>query len=78
MTPFEKAKELFKKYYVEVTYGNSSIYSEMELRVFKIRAKTFALISVYEILNVACDVSDYDVLVTKQYWNEVKQEIENL
>lgn len=41
-------------------------------------ARIAALIAVDEIIEVACDESDYDKSVTKLYWQEVKQEIEEL
>jgi hypothetical protein len=63
MTPKEKAKDLFDKYWeeIEIGYDNS---------------KHCALIAVDEILKVLCtphkNESEY------MYWQEVKQEIEKL
>ena len=75
MTPKEKAKELLKKYtsitLKEVAPGIFLAFDE-EL------CKRFALIAVDEIINIACDVSDYDKSVTKSYWFEFKQQIEKL
>lgn len=64
MTPKEKAKELVDKYINDVY-------------LFKFSAKKCALIAVDEILNaksflIAMPLSDV------KYWNEVKQEIQNL
>jgi hypothetical protein len=66
MTPKEKAKELFDKYYTEVLdRDGTSAMNGFE-------AKQCALIAVDELL----------LLITYQptidYWNEVKQEIEKL
>jgi hypothetical protein len=41
-------------------------------------AKQCALIAVDELIEIACDYSDYDETVTKEYWEKVKKEIENL
>ena len=67
MTPQEKAKELLAKM---TTNADSLIYKNLY-------AKECALIAVDEIL----DSLDYDYILFKQqseYWNNVKQEIENL
>jgi hypothetical protein len=81
MTPFEKAKELVDKYYQLFPLQKDviSIYGTLtwEYNNWE-QAKKSALIAVDEILNIACDESDYDISVTKTYWQEVKQEIENL
>ena len=74
MTPKEKAIELYNKFLLVAC----NYFLEDNEEDTKAGAKLLALIAVDEILNVACDVSDYDVLVTKQYWNDVKQEIEKL
>ena len=66
MTPKEKAEELVIKF----QFKPEGIYKDLDKRC--------ALIAVDEILNVACDESDYDKSVTKIYWQEVKQEIEAL
>jgi hypothetical protein len=75
MTPKQKAQELLSKYtsitLKEVVPGIFLAFDE-EL------CKKFALIAVDEILNVACDESDYDKSVTKIYWQQVKQIIETL
>jgi hypothetical protein len=31
-----------------------------------------------ELIEIACDYSDYDETVTKEYWVKVKQEIDKL
>ena len=63
MTPKEKAEEL-----VERLYGCAEIN--------EYTAKRCALIAVDEILNLASFYNDTQGEVT--YWQEVKQEIENL
>ena len=84
MTPKEKAEQLVQKYYVEVLFGNSSDYSDKQLRVFKIKSKTCALIAVDEILNSTpygwYDKRFFSDKMKKfyEYWQEVKQEIEKL
>ena len=87
MTPKEKAEQLVQKYYVEVLFGNSSDYSDKQLRVFKIKSKTCALIAVDEMINILVMVFDnddtkiesYDFMDKRiTYLEEVKQEIEKL
>jgi len=70
MTPKEKARNLAMKYWKLNYDWDGGTKDEW--------AKEGALIAVDEIINVACDVSDFDKYVTKSYWIEVKQEIENL
>jgi hypothetical protein len=72
MTPKEKAKELFGKF---AMYLRANLLYDEEANE---DAKQCALIAVDEIINIACDESDYDKSVTKSYWIEVKQEIEKL
>jgi hypothetical protein len=72
MTPKEKAEELYRKYWVYFTY-EQSVNS-----IFK-HAKECAIIVVDEILLEIDD--NYDSMHSsdrKLYWQEVKQEIENL
>jgi hypothetical protein len=66
MTPKEKAEELVSKFYWRKTNHNVSV----------IDSKQLALIAVDEILKVAAFYNDSQAEVT--YWQEVKQEIENL
>jgi hypothetical protein len=69
MTPKEKAKELILKYYFVYVSGYTSIHE----------VKRAALIVVDEIYNEIDD--NYDTLHSsdrKQYWQEVKTEIEKL
>jgi len=66
MTPAEKAKELVDKYWI---YLRANLLYDDEV---KEDAKHCALIAVDEILSIA---SHY---VTVEYWNEVKQEIQDL
>ena len=69
MTPKEKAKELIEKYqFVEIANYTS---------MFEI--KECALIAVDEILNDDWYITTQeDLIKRKEYWQEVKQEIEKL
>jgi hypothetical protein len=71
MTPKEKANKLCMRFLIQTT-------TDIPYGINKAIAKECALIAVDEIINIACDVSDYDKSVTKSYWIEVKQEIEAL
>jgi hypothetical protein len=71
MTPKEKADKLCMRFLIQTT-------TDIPYGINKAIAKECALIAVDEIINIACDVSDYDKSVTKSYWIEVKQEIESL
>jgi hypothetical protein len=71
MTPKEKADKLCMRFLIQTT-------TDIPYGINKAIAKECALIAVDEIINIACDVSDYDKSVTKSYWIEVKQEIEAL
>ena len=66
MTPKEKANELFDKYCfaIRTEETDSGYFTNV------IYAKDCALIAVDEILNIGC--------IEVPYWQEVKQEIENL
>lgn len=67
MTPKEKAKELFDKY---AMYLRSNLMYDEEARE---DAKVCALIAVDEVMNNLPLISEI-----KDYWEEVKQEIELL
>lgn len=67
MTPKEKAKELFDKYY---SYLKSNLMDDKEAID---DAKQCALIAVDEVIQ-----SHYYALLICNYWKEVKQEIEKL
>jgi hypothetical protein len=69
MTPKEKAEELFNKM-LDKAYEVDCLGGEYMV------AKRCALIAVDEILNVI--IGSYDYELEKQYWQEVKQEIEKL
>jgi hypothetical protein len=66
MTPKEKAKELYNKF-----YNTSSHPHHVESR--KNNAKQCVLIAVDEIMNVI--VGSYDYELEKIYWQDVKNEI---
>ena len=68
MTPKEKSLELWEKYFRLNYDWDGSTKDEW--------AKEGALIAVDEILNVI--IGSYDYELEKQYWQEVKQEIEKL
>jgi len=68
MTPKEKAVEITLKYYKL----GEHLYIPMSF------AKQCALITINLIIEVACDYSDYDETVTKEYWEKVKTEIDKL
>ena len=69
MTAKEKAEELLNKFFdVEDSKGRSIIY-------FRLDAKQCALIAVDEILNA---IKPFGLLLGKDYWQEVKQELDNL
>ena len=65
MLPKEKAKELFDKFY--------------DLPIIYAQAKDCALIAVDEILNDDWYITSFDEMIErKKYWEQVKQEIDNL
>ncbi len=70
MTPKEKAKELFNKYATYVVMWTGGIEVENQ------NCKQCALIAVDEIIKSLDDVLHPNPF--GQYWNKVKQEIENL
>jgi hypothetical protein len=82
MTPKEKAKELFDKMHIEIY--NRDMYNDL------FRAKQCALIVVDEILELKETQEEYQIQYDNgewsrelgykysKYWQEVKQEIENL
>jgi hypothetical protein len=73
MTPKEKAKELYYKYFSMI-----KIESPID-RVSSIPyVKKCALIAVDEILNTLDKNLDSSQFSVMNYWNDVKEEIENL
>ena len=70
MTPKEKAKELWNKFfYAQLTEGDFTLDGEIAYKC--------ALIAIDEIIN--CTKNGLGVTVySKEYWEEVKQEIEKL
>jgi len=89
MTPKEKAKYLFDKFYQcaneefedKLNEYPGQILSERR-KIRKESSKQCAFIAVDEILNVAkpeCHIETaYNLEETLEYWEEVKQEIEKL
>ena len=76
LTPKEKAEELVNKFreYANGDYDDGRFSPGIE----KQNGKQCALIAVDELIEIACDYSDYDETVTKEYWDKVKIEIEKL
>ncbi len=74
MTPKEKALELVDKY-IPLSLR---LYSEYEWVEEIDSAKQCALIAVDELIEFAYNYTDYNEKSTKEYWQEVKQEIEKL
>ena len=72
MTPKEKAKELFEKYF-------NIIDNSHPLTDINISAKQCALIAVDEIIEEIVESADNEVKFMRViYWEKVKQEIEKL
>ena len=69
MNPKEKAKEIFNKYHLSIK-GHGPMVKE--------QARTFALLTVDEILSVVDRVYYHDANMLVPYWNEVKREIEKI
>lgn len=71
MTPKEKAKKLVEKYHKK--------YDSLFWDLTWIQAKQCALIAVDEVLNDDWFIPNReDLLARKEYWEEVKKEINNL
>jgi len=74
MTPKEKAEDLVDKIYYCQRYADGEDY--MPLEAYK-RAKQCAIITVDEIID--CTKNGLGITkFSKEYWQEVKQEIQNL
>jgi len=71
MTPKEKAEELVDKFHIKVhvSFVENSIPSVVNALMLYDSAKQLALIAVDEILKLRVNIP---------YWQEVKEEIENL
>ena len=70
--PKEKAIELYSKYYNRIEHTLSEEYSTNEIDV----VKQCALVAIDEILN---DDNEFmQTFLQKEYWIEVKEEIEKL
>ena len=67
LTPKEKAKELVWQYYHISEHLIANEYANKDWHI----AKQYALIAIKEILNIV-------PLVNREYYNEVKSEIEKL
>jgi hypothetical protein len=72
MKPKDKADKLYSKY---DDLLNKDFINPI---VFDNQLKQCVLIAIDELIEIACDYSDYDETVTKEYWEKVKQEIEKL
>ena len=75
MTPKEKAEELVESFYKKIDYELTGSYFKKRLI-----AKQCALIAVDEIIksNPIAFRIDNSIMSNKDYWQEVKQEIEKL
>ena len=71
MTPQEKAESLIDKIMSSTEHAKLSDYS----RVYSPTAKKIALLMIDEILNA---INPFGQFLGKDYWEEVKQEIEKL
>jgi uncharacterized UPF0146 family protein len=73
MTPKEKAKELVNKFI-------DDLFEQRHVRIYTEEAMLIALISVDEIIKTLVDLSngEFTFIYEVQYWQEVKQEIENI
>ena len=82
MTPQEKAEELFDKYFTQITMpsdceGCMQCVDSCKSMVYL--AKKYSSIALDEIINLDYDSLEYyGNLNSKEYWQEVKQEIEEL
>ena len=76
LTPKEKAKELYSKYYNRIEHTLSEEYSPHEIDV----VKQCALIAVDEIMDAISNVLPYGMqyLSAIDYYEEVKQKIKKL
>jgi hypothetical protein len=76
MTPQEKAEDLFMMY---VNKGMNQIKPVINRVIRKEMAKQCALIAVDEILNIyQIKNAAFEFYEVRNYWQEVKQEIEKL
>ena len=82
MTPKEKAQYLFDKYFTQIKMpsdceGCMQCVDRCDSMVYV--AKKYALILVDEMINLDYDFLEYyGNLNSKEYWQEVKKEIEHL
>lgn len=80
MSPKERAKDLVSKMHLAIdSIGSITLTKHAERRIPDM-AKSCALISVYEIIDNIDNMKlrFVDVSWNKEYWNEVKTEIEKL
>ncbi len=80
MTPKEKAEKLVGMFEHQITKGDvdGEWLTEHLIKYFHYTAKQCALIAVDEILDVITSIYDYDFEKLNPFWQEVKQEINNL
>lgn len=81
MTPKAKAKELVNKYkpFVYCYSGSGMLINQEDEGVILNNAKQCALIAVNEILNDDWYIPSFDEMTErKKYWEQVKNEINNL
>jgi hypothetical protein len=78
MTPKQKAKELINRFYISFPLDD---FNKERYIFVKKHAKNCALIAVDEIINISLPSSEYGGVITDntiEYWQEVKQEIQEL
>jgi hypothetical protein len=81
MTPKEKAEELIDKFHIKVhvSFVENSIPSVVNALMLYDSAKQLALIAVDEIIKSnPIKFDEDDNCIASYWWQEVKQEIENL
>ena len=74
MTPKEKAEELIDKFSERTKFMDE--YAGWLIHIDSSKAKDHALVAVDEILNDKHKTEDFNT--TYNFWQEVKQEIQNL
>lgn len=75
MSPKDKAYKLLSKYspyFTEIYFNNDDVDEDTK------KVKECALIAVDEIIDVISTVYEHDRNMLYPYWEEVKQEIENI
>ncbi len=79
MKPKEKAKELVEKFIGKIPFADTKVYKDWKKEMNN-KAKQCALIAVQEIINANPHSNPFttEVYSTMLFWQEVKNEINNL